>query len=280
MSSESSCNDSFDNESEAETPKKKKRGIRNIHLYKKEKQKSQRLLGQSYVSTSTGKLVSAKTNSNSNCVCKKKCYNGRPKNEQDIYMMSLIEYGRVNRRRSKYENPKKRDSSFKYFAIKENEKIHVCRQAFSILYAIKNKALFRLTSLKSEGKLSEDQRGQHRNRGNALTNETIAAIDEHIRSFPLKQSHYSSKNIQYLEANLNVKIMHELFLKKYPQYKCVKYDYYRKYFNEHHGYRFGRPQVDVCSTCEELDAKIKSPSLNENAKKVAVAEKMIHLKRM
>lgn len=295
MTSESSFNDSTDNESEAETPKKKKRGVRNIHLYKKEKQKSQRLLGQSYVSTSTGRLVPAKSNSNSDCLCKRNCtqqfsteekqqlfesvYNGRPKNEQDIYMMSLIEYAKINRHRSKRENPKKRDSTFIYFAMKGNEKIRVCRQAFSILYAIKGKAIFRLTSLKSEGKLPEDKRGRHRNRGNVLSNEAITAIDEHIRSFPLKESHYSSKHIQYLEANLNVKIMYELFLKKYPHYQCVKYDYYRKYFNDNHGYRFGRPQVDVCSTCEELEAKIKSSSLNENAKRVAVAEKIIHLKR-
>ncbi|KAL4708423.1 hypothetical protein ACJJTC_019659 [Scirpophaga incertulas] len=73
MTSESSFNDSTDNESEAETPKKKKRGVRNIHLYKKEKQKSQRLLGQSYVSTSTERLVPAKSNSNSDCLCKRNC---------------------------------------------------------------------------------------------------------------------------------------------------------------------------------------------------------------
>ncbi|KAL4720658.1 hypothetical protein ACJJTC_018253 [Scirpophaga incertulas] len=52
-------------------------------------------------------------------------------------MMSLIEYAKINRHRSKRENPKKRDSTFIYFAMKGNEKIRVCRQAFSILYAIK-----------------------------------------------------------------------------------------------------------------------------------------------
>ena len=32
--------------------------------------------------------------------------------------------------------------------------------------------------------------------------------------------------------------------------------------NDNHGYRFGRPHVVVCSTCEELEAKIKSLTLN------------------
>lgn len=295
MTSESSENDLFDAMTEDETPKKRRRGVRNTHLYKQVQQKSQRLLGKSYVSTSTGKLMSAKHNNNNDCVCKKNCtqqfsaeekrhlmeflYNGRPKNEQDTYIMGLIEHSKVTRRRSKTENPKKRDRSFTYFAMKGNEKVKVCRHAFSILYAVKSKALFRLATLKSEGKRPEDKRGQHRNRGNALSNETTMAIDEHIRSFPLKESHYTSKLVKYLDANLNVKIMWELFLQKYPQYKYVKYDYYRKYYNDNHGYRFGRPQIDVCSTCEELEAKIKSTSLNENAKKVAIAEKMVHLSR-
>lgn len=174
-------------------------------------------------------------------------------------MMTLIEYARVNRRRSKHENPKKRDNSFK-------TNHQVCHQAFSILYALKNKALFRLTSLTS------DQRGQYRNRCNVLINETNAVIDQHIRPFPLKNLITAAKNIQYLD----VKIMYELFLKKYPQYQCVKYNFYRKYFNNYHDNKFGRPRVDVCSTCEEHEAKIKSLSL-KNSKRVAVAEKIMPL---
>ncbi|GBP40872.1 hypothetical protein EVAR_88933_1 [Eumeta japonica] len=133
---------------------------------------------------------------------------------------------------------------------------------------------------KTTCKPPEDQRGKHRNRGNSLPNEANVAIDQHIRSFPLKLSHYSNRELYYLEASLNVKIMFELFSKDYPQYKdVVRYDYYRTYFKQNFDYRFGRPQVDVCSVCEELESKIKSTSLNDNAKRVAVAEKMVHVKR-
>ncbi|KAG8241322.1 pre-mRNA-processing factor 17 [Homalodisca vitripennis] len=45
------------------------------------------------------------------------------------------------------------------------------------------------------------------------------------------------------------------------------------------GYRFGRPQVDVCSTCEELQTKIKSKTLNNNAKRTAAAEFVVHKRR-
>lgn len=282
--------------SDVATSRKRKRGVRNKHLYKHEVQKLHRLHGETYTSSTTGRIVPAKSNTDSECTCKKRCtqkispeekqmilqslYSGRPKNEQDTFLMGLINRSKVVRRRSKKENPKKRDNTFSYFVQIKSTRVEVCRQAFSILYAIKNKAIFRLTSLIAEGKLPVDHRGIHLNRGNVLPNDVVLAIDQHIRSFPLKESHYSTRIIQYLDANLNVKIIHELFCKNHPEHaNTVTYDFFRKHYNDNHGYRFGRPQVDVCSTCEELEAKIKSSTLNENAKRVAVAEKMVHLRR-
>lgn len=37
--------------------------------------------------------------------------------------------------------------------------------------------------------------------------------------------------------------------------------------------------MDVCSTCEELNTKIKSSFLNENANRHAVGELMVHKRR-
>ncbi|KAJ9579734.1 hypothetical protein L9F63_004660 [Diploptera punctata] len=59
----------------------------------------------------------------------------------------------------------------------------------------------------------------------------------------------------------------------------IKYEYYLKHFNDNYGYRFGRPQVDVCSTCEDLNTKIKSSTLNDVAKRAAVAELLVHKRR-
>ncbi|KAJ8875113.1 hypothetical protein PR048_023006 [Dryococelus australis] len=55
--------------------------------------------------------------------------------------------------------------------------------------------------------------------------------------------------------------------------------YYRKIFLEHFDLKFGHPQVDSCCTCEELDMKIKSTFFNDTAKRVYVAEEMVHLRR-
>ncbi|CAG9784775.1 unnamed protein product [Diatraea saccharalis] len=275
---------------------KKKRGVRNKHLYKSQVQKSHRLHGEAYTSTSSGKYVEAKSNTGEECKCKKFCtlnfgveerqdillslYNGRPKNEQDTFLMGLIKCSSVARRRSSNENRKKRDFTFTYFILSNAERIEVCRQAFSILYDIKNNAIFRLTTILSKGMQPQDRRGQHPNRGNSMPNDILLAIDEHIKSYPLKESHYSSKHVQYLDASLNVKIMYEMFCTKHPDLQdTVKYDFFRKLYNENYGFRFGRPQVDVCSTCEDLETKIKSPTLNDVAKRVHVVEKIVHLKR-
>ncbi|KAG8332466.1 hypothetical protein J6590_022679 [Homalodisca vitripennis] len=45
-----------------------------------------------------------------------------------------------------------------------------------------------------------------------------------------------------------------------------------------YGYRFGRPQVDVCSQCEDLNTKMRS-SLNDNANLAAAAEMLVHKRR-
>lgn len=58
-------------------------------------------------------------------------------------------------------------------------------------------------------------------------------------------------------SDLNEKTLHYLFGTKHPELADVKYDFHRKYYKEHHAFRFGRPQIDVCRICEKLEAKDK-----------------------
>ena len=279
---------------EASPVPKRKKGIVNKDLHKKEQIKISRQKGTEYVNTQ-GNVVAAKT-TGPDCLCRQKCtetfsdiekenlikllYNGRPKNEQDTYLMGLIESKEVARRRPTNDESKQQSSSFVYFAMKGVTRTKVCRKAFCSLFAVSNKVVFRLSSLVAANKTPVDMRGKHRNRGNLVPVDAVAKIDAHIQSFPKKISHYSARNVTYLESGLNVLKMHELLLLKYPELTgIVKYEYYLKYFRDNFGYRFGRPQVDVCGTCEDLNMKIKSPVLNENAKRVAAAELMVHKRR-
>ena len=123
-------------------------------------------------------------------------------------------------------------------------------------------------------------RGKRNTRPHVLPVNILIKVKEHIDSFPKNQSHYSLKTIFYLDPTLTVKAMHSLFLKKYPELRNkVKYEYYLKYFKENFQLRFGRPQVDVCSLCEELGTKLRYPNLNDNAKRVTAAELMVHKRR-
>ena len=43
-----------------------------------------------------------------------------------------------------------------------------------------------------------------RNRGNVLPLEILVAIENHIKEFPLYDSHYSSQEMKYLSADLDI----------------------------------------------------------------------------
>src|SRR5277367_4009338 len=72
--------------------------------------------------------------------------------------------------------------------------------------------------------------------------------------------------------------MHELYTKKYPQHN-VKYHFYYSYFKDNFNIRFGRPQVDCCSMCEDLGTKLKNPILADSVKRSAAAELIVHKRR-
>lgn len=210
-----------------------------------------------------------------------KLYDGRPKNEQDTFLQGLMEAKAIQRRRSRNGDPiKQRSSNFLYFIMKDSDRVPVCKQAFMSLYAISHFRIQRLNTLLATGQSPRDLRGLHNNRPRALCDDWIVKVKNHIESFPVKTAHYSSKTYLYLDANLNVKIMYDLFLKKYPDLKGkVKYEYFLKHFKDNYNLKFGRPQVDVCSECERLNARVKDPNLNDIAKRVAIAELMVHKRR-
>lgn len=273
---------------------RRKKGRVNKEKHVREMEKLARRQGEEFV-TSAGVLVLAKT-TGPNCKCRKKCmesfgnedkeniiktlYSGRPKNEQDTFLMSLIERYDVVRHRPSNKNSKQQESSFKYFAMKGTNRVEVCRNAYISLHAVSHKIVIRLTNILASGKSPNDRRGKHENRGNAIPASILVKIHEHIDLFPKHISHYTSTPVTYLDAQLNVAKMHELFIEKFSDLKnIVKYEFYLEYFKRNFGYAFGRPQVDVCSMCEDLKIKMKSNTLNDNAKRAACAEFMVHQRR-
>lgn len=200
------------------------------------------------------------------------------KDEQDIYLQGLIKSVPVKRRRP--NNAKDAHtahiSSYKFHVLVDSVQVEVCRKAFISMHGIGEKRVRRLQHLLVEGKSPHDRRGQHVKK--CVATEERLMIHNHISSFPVKRSHYASRDYSYLHSNLSVKVMYDLFKEKYPDSQ-VTYKFYLKYFNENFNLSFGSPQVDTCSVCEELTMKIKSPTLNDVAKRVASAELLVHKRR-
>lgn len=148
------------------------------------------------------------------------------------------------------------------------------------MHGVTNKRIKRLQLLKVSGKSPHDMRGKSvGSRSNVVPPETCALIHRFVESIPVKETHYSNHIVKrYLSSSLNVTILYQQYCIKNPNTK-VNYQFFRNYFNENFNLSFGRPQIDVCSKCEELSIKLKNPHLNENAKKVTSAELIIHKRR-
>lgn len=205
-------------------------------------------------------------------------HNLKSKDEQDIFIQSLIDVHDVQRRR-----PRKGDASrivdkvFKYHVIVGNNKQEVCYKAFLSLLAVTDKRVKRLRKLSMLGQSPCDKRGKHPS-ANTLPPETILHMREHIESYPVRESHYCGKVHKYLDARLNAKLMHKMFLEKHPAVKC-SYQTFHAFINANYSLSFGRPQIDACCMCEELKTKLRSPHINDKAKRCASAELIIHKRR-
>lgn len=169
-----------------------------------------------------------------------------------------------------------------YHISLNGQRIAVCKQAFISLHGISPKIVRRLCLLLVANESPKDKRGTSiGSRHNAITGEICLSIKQFIDSFDIKEVHYSNNTTKkYLPANLNVRIMYDMYINKFPNMKDkVKYTFFLKYFKENYALSFGRPQIDVCSFCEEYKQKIRSPHLNDTAKRVATAEYMVHKRR-
>lgn len=203
------------------------------------------------------------------------------KNEQDAYLINLIAIEPVKQRRPRMDatdsSKPSRGASFSYHVSTSSGSTQVCKKGFIHMHGVTNDRVRRLCSLLVKGESPKDMRGKGIS-ANAISDHVVKCVMEHISSFPNKTSHYSNKDYSYLSERLNLKIMHDLFIQTYPDLN-VKYGFYRKIFQERFNLKFGRPQVDTCSACEELSIKVKNKVLNLKARQVAVAEKAIHLRR-
>ncbi|PSN33628.1 hypothetical protein C0J52_20102, partial [Blattella germanica] len=148
--------------------------------------------------------------------CRKKCFEGiseeerntiwtqfhdlENKNAQDLYLCGLIEAIPVKQRRSRESEGKEgtqHSSSFRYFIMCGSQKKVVCLKAFRSLHAVGMKRVYNITLTLLRGEIPKDTRGLA-TAVNKISVVIQTSIDNQIKSFPLKSSHYAGKEIHYL----------------------------------------------------------------------------------
>lgn len=208
-------------------------------------------------------------------------YKMTSKNEQDIHLQRLMEIKGIERKRGRSSTlpteRKPKGKNLDYFILVNRQRIKVCKKAFMNVHKVTTKRIRRIANLLESDIIPLDQRGKHPS-ANAISSSVCSKIHEHISSFPLKESHYSSYVKYYLSADLSVKKMHSLFKIKYPDLD-VKYHFYWQYFVTNFNLSFGRPTVDACTSCEAIKTKLHNKSLNDNAKRTYNGDLMVHLNR-
>lgn len=135
------------------------------------------------------------------------------KNEQDVFLQSLIGRNEVKQHRPRKHDGTARAShehAFTYIIMVGDHKQKVCLSAFTSLYGIEVSGIRRLRNLLVNGKSPMDLRGK-KLRTNAISATIRLLMRQHVESFPVKESKYAGKTIKYLDARLIIKIIYQTF---------------------------------------------------------------------
>ena len=244
---------------------------RNPKSWKKNIRKHLRDAGKSYIS-SRNKLVPAKqVVSFKDCAvaCKFNCgdqlsderrgifnhYYSLDKNGKTAFIASTTRAISTKRPDKKIENTR-RLKSMEYFFFVGGKSIRVCKPFYlGTLSISQQKVNYIYKNVVSKEKPLKNQKDR-------LPEEMKENVRQHIRSFPKIESHYcrSTTRKEYLDANLNIQKMYELY-----EIKCdkdgnekVRASMYRSIFVNEFNLDFHVPKKDRCDACEEVKTANKN----------------------
>ncbi|KAJ4429772.1 hypothetical protein ANN_21976 [Periplaneta americana] len=123
----------------------------------------------------------------------------------------------IQKKTSTSEASKVRNIRYHYIMRVGFEEQVVCRSAFGSLHGIKPGRVKHVAMLTDKGEVPVNGRGKHVNRPHAYDLGMSKLIHDHIASYPVRKTHYSSRDVYYLSGALTISSMHRAFLKdKYP----------------------------------------------------------------
>ena len=289
--------DSSEDSSNSPAPKRQqgRKRLRRVEQWARKKRKIMKDSGKAY-KTYKGEPRSSKTLKTSLCCrCRNRCasrvslaerkhifdefYKLADHDSQNKYLYGLIKRSVPKQRRPRSAAGEARSNSFYYHVrLSSGDHVKVCKQAFYQIHGIGKRRVEHLCEKLVSGVLfSGDDRGKHKNRPHATSEELKAQVREHISSFPSQESHYSrhdNKKRRYLPETLSIARMHRLYLEKYEpeldegEKPHVKEWLYRKIFNEEFNYSFGYPRSDTCEKCDLLKVGIDSAQTDDERDKL------------
>ncbi|CAG9827326.1 unnamed protein product [Diabrotica balteata] len=168
--------------------------------------------GEEYIN-SAKKLIQKKT-TGPNCHCRNICftkvddthkhnileqfYSTGDKTKQDMYLGGLISVSKVQRKRPTTGEEREKNSTYKYKLRVGSQETTVCKKAFCSLHGVSKNRVSQIVKNLTLGSIMSpsDKRGKHSNRPNKISEARIAQIEEHIRRFSRRKSHYSREDNQ------------------------------------------------------------------------------------
>ena len=135
------------------------------------------------------------------------------------------------------------------------------------------------------GVVPNDKRGKYVHK-NTLPTAARSAVEQHIASFPVNESHYTrshSSSVKYLSSDLNLNKMYDLYVEKCKatQTPPVKKWCYWDIFNTKFNLSFYPPRQDTCKRCDTTKVRIEAATAEGDAAKLAELQQdhEIHLRK-
>ena len=201
-------------------------------------------------------------------------------NEQQQFLAGCVDIIEPQRRYVPVEIST-RKCTVKYSLPTSNitSKLQVCqKQTISTLDVTKRRLQMLVEKLKSK-KSVFDERGTHSTRPRNIRKHQKELVEDHIRSFPCQESHYSrySSKTMYLNPDLNIATMFKLFKIRYPE-TSIKPHTYTRIFREKFHIKFGLPRSDACKTCDKYFIQMAASESEEEIKKLETESEIHHRK--
>ena len=227
--------------------------------------KRMRQSGESYQDRK-GEFVPAKVYQFALCKCFLQCHSKVNDDARKSYFSDFWKISDWNVqsnviRSSITEVPVKRHYSVK----KKGKTVHyslgsqrVCKKVFCGTLGISPCRVDYILKEKSSesGLVSPDKRGKNLPPANKISDETIKIVQEFIKNVPKYVSHYSNSGKQYFHPSLTWKDLHNEYIQKCPAFP-VGFSVFMKEVKRFNVSIYV-PKTDTCSTCDSINAKLKS----------------------